>query len=99
MNRSSNPPFRSFLIIIGPGLLVAATGVGAGDRRRAGAHGGRRGRRVLPPGEDVRRRGDVRGPGRGGARRGPLRDRGGDDGHGRVRGRRASDEQLRADRR
>mmetsp|Transcript_5469 Transcript_5469/g.16260 ORF Transcript_5469/g.16260 Transcript_5469/m.16260 type:complete len:373 (-) Transcript_5469:936-2054(-) len=72
---------------------------GAGERRRAGAHGGRRGRRVLPPGEDVRRRGDVRGPGRGGARRGPLRDRGGDDGHARLCGLRAGDEQLRADRR
>ena len=47
MNRSSNPPFRSFLIIIGPGLLVAATGVGAGDLSTAAFTGNKLGVTIL----------------------------------------------------
>ena len=44
---SSNSPFRSFLITIGPGLLVAATGVGAGDLGTAAFTGNKLGVTIL----------------------------------------------------
>ena len=47
MNRSSNSSFRSFLITIGPGLLVAATGVGAGDLATAAFTGNKLGVTIL----------------------------------------------------
>ena len=47
MNRSSNSSFRSFLITIRPGLLVAATGVGAGDLATAAFTGNKLGVTIL----------------------------------------------------